>query len=174
MYGRYDVATQHNLADTVRMSGVDVTYKQALTFLPSWARGVQVFANGSSLRMTGPAAANFAGFVPRTGSWGASLTREKYNLRLRWTYAGRARRGPVAAGRSIDPATFNWSVARMLVDLNGEFRVHRNVTVFANLTNLNDAPVDLEISGPVTPEHAQLRQRQQWGAVWTFGVRGTF
>jgi MYXO-CTERM domain-containing protein len=31
------------------MSGVDFSYKQALTFLPSWARGVQVYANASAL-----------------------------------------------------------------------------------------------------------------------------
>ena len=62
----------------------------------------------------------------------------------------------------------------MLADLNGEYRLHRHVSIFANLTNYKDAPVDLEISGPSTPEHAQLRQRQQWGAVWTFGVKGTF
>ena len=128
------------------MSGVDVSYKQALTFLPAWARGVQVFANGSSLRTTGPAAANFAGFVPRTASWGASLTRLNYNVRVRWTYSGRDRRGPVAAGRGIEASTFNWASSRMLVDLNGEYRLHRNVSVFANLTNLDDAPVDLEIS----------------------------
>jgi outer membrane receptor protein involved in Fe transport len=174
VYDRYDVATQHNLADTARMSGVDVTYKQALTFLPHWARGVQVFANGSSLRTTGPAAANFAGFVPRTASWGASLTRPKYNVRLRWTHAGRARRGAVAAGRGIEASTYNWASSRTMMDLNGEYRVHQRVTLFGNLTNLNDAPVDLEIAGPSTPAHAQLRQRQQWGAVWTFGVRGTF
>lgn len=174
VYGRYEVQTQHNVAEVAKMSGLDVSYKQALTFLPHWARGVQVFGNGSSLRTTGPAAANFAGFVPRTASWGASLTRPDYNVRLRWTYNGRARRGLVAAGRSLESGTYNWASKRLLVDLNGEFRFYRHYVLFANLTNLRDAPVDLEIHGPNTPDHAQFRQRQQWGAVWTFGVRGTF
>ena len=52
-------------------------YKQALTFLPHWARGVQVFANASAQRATGPRSANFAGYVPRSGSWGISLTRRE-------------------------------------------------------------------------------------------------
>ena len=34
IYGQYQVSTQHNITDTVRMNGVDVSYKQALTFLP--------------------------------------------------------------------------------------------------------------------------------------------
>ena len=45
LYDPYQVSTQYNLDTTVRMEGVDVNYKQALTFLPRWARGVQVFAN---------------------------------------------------------------------------------------------------------------------------------
>jgi hypothetical protein len=35
------------------MTGLEFDYKQALTFLPQWARGVQVFANASALRATG-------------------------------------------------------------------------------------------------------------------------
>jgi hypothetical protein len=72
-------------AEVAKLSGVDVTYKQALTFLPNWARGVQVFV-------------------------------------------------------------------RRMMDLNGEYRVHRHVAIFGNLTNLNDALVDLEIAG-----HARAR-----------------
>jgi len=173
-YGAYDVATQYNLPGTARMTGLDVSYKQALTFLPSWAHGVSVFANASAIRTTGDAAASFTGFTPRTYNWGASLARDAYSLRLRWNYAGRARRALVAAGRSIDPATYSWNSKRLLFDVNGEYRFYRNFVAFANLSNVTDAPVDLEIMGASTPEHAQLRQRQQWGAVWTFGVKATF
>ena len=173
-YGAFDVATQYNLPGLARMTGIDFGYKQSLTFLPHWARGVSVFANASALRTTGEAAASFTGFTPRTYNWGASLARETYSVRLRWNYTGRARRGLIAAGRSIDPATYNWNSKRLLVDLNGEYRFTRRLSLFANLSNLGDAPVDLEISSPLTPEHAQLRQRQQWGATWTFGLTGTF
>ena len=81
-YGMYDVSTNHNLSTMVRMTGLEFDYKQALTFLPPWARGVQVFANASAIRATGEGAANFAGFIPRSGSWGWSLTRPKYVLRM--------------------------------------------------------------------------------------------
>jgi len=174
VYGGYDVATQFNLSETSRMSGFDISYKQALTFLPEWASGVQVFANTSSLRTEGPAAANFTGFVPFTANWGVSLMRSKYNVRMRWSYTGHARRGPVAEGRGIAPGTYNWASKRMIVDLNGEYRLTPRLALFASLANLGDAPVDLQIYGSNTPEHAQFRQRQQWGAIWTFGIKGTF
>ena len=173
-YAGYDAATQFNLATPVRMSGVDVNYKQALTFLPNWARGVQVFANASAQRMTGDEAGNFAGYIPRTYNWGVSLNRPSYNLRMNWNYSGRARAGIVAAGRSIDPGTYTWNSKRMIVDLSAEYRFHQRISAFMNLSNITDAPIDMEIAGPRTPDHAQFRTRSEYGAQWTFGVRGTF
>jgi hypothetical protein len=172
-YGEYEVSTQYNLPGSVRMTGLDFNYKQALTFLPSWARGVQVFANGSSLRATGEASANFAGYVPRSGSWGISLTRPKYNLRVNWNYRGRARRNMVT-GRGIEPGTFNWDSKRLYVDISGEYTFHRRFAVFANLRNVRDASDDVEIAGPSTPPHAQFRAREEYGSLWTIGVKGTF
>jgi len=173
VYDSYDVSTQTNLDSTVRMTGFDFNYKQALTFLPSWARGVQVFANASTLRTQGAAEANFAGFVPRTVNAGLSFTRDRYNLRVRWNHLGRSRRAQVT-GRGNESGTYNWGQARTLFDLSAEYALRRNVTLFANLNNLTDAPLDVEIHGPTTPEHAQFRQRQTFGSMWTFGVKGSF
>jgi TonB-dependent receptor len=173
VYDAYDVSTQTNLDSTVRMTGLDLNYKQALTFLPAWARGLQVFANASTLRTQGAAAANFAGFVPRTVNAGLSFTRDRYNLRVRWNHTGRNRRAQVT-GRGIEGGTYNWGEARTLFDVSGEFVLRKNVALFANLNNLTDAPLDVEIHGPNTPEHAQFRQRQTFGSMWTFGVKGSF
>lgn len=175
-YGPYDVATQRNVPGTVRMEGLDFNYKQALTFLPSWARGLQVFGNASSLRTTGARVANFTGLnaVPRSGSWGISLTREKYNMRINWNYRSRQRRAEVASGGSIEDGTYNWSSKRLQVDVLAEFYVYKKLAVFANLRNIGDAPDDLEIAGPSTPEPAQFRSRTTYGALWTFGIKSTF
>lgn len=174
LYAGYDASTQFNLPTPVRMSGVDVNYKQALTFLPNWARGVQVFANASAQRMTGDEAGNFAGYIPRTYNWGVSLNRPRYNIRANWNYSGRARAGIVAAGRSIDPATYTWISKRMVVDLSAEYRFHKRISAFMNLSNITDEPIDTEVAGPRTPDHAQFRARIEYGAQWTFGIRGTF
>ena len=173
VYAPYEVATQTNLDSTVRMTGLDLNYKQALTFLPTWARGVQVFANASTLRATGEASANFAGFVPRTVNAGASFTRGKYHLRARWNYTGRNRR-VLVTGRSIEAGTYNWGAKRALFDFSGEYLLRGNLTLFANLSNFTDAPLDVEIHGPSTPKHAQFRQRQTFGSMWTIGVKGSF
>jgi hypothetical protein len=93
---------------------------------------------------------------------------------MNWNYAGRKRQGPVAAGRSIEAGTFNWGSKRLVIDCNGEYFLGKRFSLFANLGNLSDAPSDLEIYGPSTPAHAQFRQRSNFGALWTFGLRGKF
>ena len=175
-YGIYDIATQQNISETVRMSGVDFNYKQALTFLPRWARGVQVFANATALRATGPAIANFSGLnmIPRSGSWGVSLTRERFNLRANWNYRGRQREGLIAAGQGIEPGTYNWTSKRLQVDLLGEYYFTRRLGFFANIRNLRDEPIDRKTAGPHTPKYAQFLSRAQIGALWTCGVKGTW
>ncbi|MES2697519.1 MAG: hypothetical protein V4773_28900 [Verrucomicrobiota bacterium] len=173
-YGRYDVSTQYNLQNQVRMTGFDFNYKQALTFLPSWARGVQIFANGSAQRAIGDETNALQNYIPRSGSWGISLSRPKYNLRANWNYRGKHRRGLVAAGRSIEPNTYNWGTKRLYIDLLGEYYFYKRIAVFANLRNVGDATEDFEIYNPSTPEHAQFRQREDFGSLWTFGIKGTF
>ena len=173
LYAPFQVSTQQNLASTVRTQGLDVNYRQALTFLPRWARGLQVFANGSAQRVTGPESDNFAGYIPRSGSWGISLSREKYNVRLNWNYLGRQRRG-IVTGRSIEPSTFIWGLKRSYIDLTAEYSLRRNFALFANLRNINDPTDDQETAGPSTPAEAQFRQRQDFGSLWTIGVKGTF
>ena len=173
LYDPFQVATQQNLTTTVRMEGVDINYKQALTFLPRWARGLQLFANGSAQRAAGEAAANFTGYIPRTGSWGLSLSREKYNVRLNWNYVGRQRRG-VITGRGIEADTYTWGAKRSYIDLTGEYSLTRRLALFANLRNVNDPTDDVEIHGPTTPAAAQFRQRAEFGSLWTLGLKGTF
>ncbi|MES2697322.1 MAG: carboxypeptidase regulatory-like domain-containing protein, partial [Verrucomicrobiota bacterium] len=141
VYDPYDVQSQYNLEGTVRTQGFDVSYKQALTFLPSWARGVQVFANASSQRLLGDENAQFAGFIPRSGSWGISLTRQKWNVRVNWNYRGRQRNAAVT-GVGIEPGTFNYGSKRMYVDVLGEYYVWKRIGLFFNLRNVGDATED--------------------------------
>lgn len=173
VYAAYDVSTQHNIERGVRMEGVDFNYKQALTFLPPWARGIQVFANGSAQRALGDANSNFAGYIPRSGSWGASLTREKYNVRVNWNYRGRQRNAAVT-GIGLEPGTFNWSSKRLYIDVLGEYYIWKRMALFANLRNVGDATEDVEIAGPSTPAPAQFRRRLDYASLWTFGIKGSF
>ena len=172
-FGAYEVATQHNIRDTVRMTGVDFSYKQALTFLPRWARGLHAFANVSSQRPVGDATANFQGFIPRKASWGVSLEREKFSLRANWSYQGRSRNGPVT-GASIPAGTYNYTVRRVFLDVLGEYQLTPRLGLYFTLRNVLDMPDQQEVDGPGVPQHATFRSAEFSGSLWTFGLKGTF
>ena len=80
----------------------------------------------------------------------------------------------IAATTGIEPETYNWGVKRLTIDLLGEYYFTRRLALFANLRNIGDATEDLEIAGPSTPPHAQFRQREDFGSLWTVGLKGTF
>ena len=175
LYENDNVVTQYNLSTRVRMEGLDFEYKQALTFLPQWARGVQTFANASAIRASGDGAANFAGFITRNYSWGLSLTRPKFSTKLNWNYRGAQRRGIIGVNlaNSIEANTYNWGSKRLYIDLTADYQLTRRFTAFMNMRNINDAFEDSKIYGPNTPSYAKFRNRTDYGSAWTFGIRGS-
>jgi hypothetical protein len=172
-YAPYDVATNYNLPSTVRMTGLEMDYKQALTFLPYWARGVQVFANASAQRATGAGSENFSGYVPRSGSWGISLSRQKFNVKLNWNYRSPARLGAVT-GRGIEAGTYEWRAKKLLQDIYADYALNRHLGLFMSMRNVGSTPEDVKRLGPNTPPIARFRQRQDYGSAWIFGLKGTF
>jgi hypothetical protein len=117
---------------------------------------------------------NFSGYIPRNGSWGVSLTRQRCNFRLNWNYRGRQRQGEIAVAPSIEPGTFTWNQKKMILDVQGEIYVQKQIAVFFSMRNALDATEDIEVSGPSTPPHAQFRSRQDFGSLWTVGLKGSF
>ena len=172
-YSSYEVATQTNLTTRVRMTGADISYKQALTFLPRWARGLNVFGNAAVQRSIGEASANFNGYIPRRLNGGLALVRDRFSLRVNFSHQSKNRLGEIT-GASIGPGTFNWRSSQTFQDVLGEYALTKRFAVYFTLRNIKDTPDQREVEGPLTPKEAQFRSREQGGSLWTFGVRGTF
>ena len=175
-FGPYEVSTQRNNPSVIRSEGLDFSYRQALTFLPQWARGFQVFANGSLAKSNTPKGfLGASGFneIPRYAAWGVSFTRPRYNLRVNWTW----REDQVLAavtGAGIEPDTYNYTPGFTKIDVLGEYMFWKRVAVFANLRNIGDIADRGTTAGPSTPQHATLRYQERYGSLWTIGVKGTF
>ncbi|MDP3068940.1 MAG: TonB-dependent receptor [Opitutaceae bacterium] len=175
LYEPYYVSTNHNIEGLVRMEGTEFNYRQSLTFLPPWARGVQVFANMTALRSTGDRTASFASLQPRVYNWGVSLTRPKYNVRMNWNYRGVRRGALIAASpRSIEADTYTYISKRLYIDLSAEYKLYHRITLFGSMRNMGDATEDTKRYGPSTPKHARFLSREDFGSLWTFGLKGTF
>ncbi|WP_414663137.1 carboxypeptidase regulatory-like domain-containing protein [Horticoccus sp. 23ND18S-11] len=174
LYGKFDVETQYNVPGTVRMEGTSLNYKQAITFLPDWARGIQVFGNVSTQRRTGALVGNAGfNFFPRSGSWGVSFTRERFSVRGNWNYRS-ARQGAAVAGVGLPSDNYTWVPKRVTLDAQAEFTFARRYAVFASMRNLTAEPEETQIYNSLTPAPARFRNQIDYGALWTFGIKGTF
>ena len=150
-YGIYQVVTQFNAQNPIRMKGIEVGYRQALTFLPNWARGLNFFANFSSQR-----AKNSFDYLqsmnPMTINWGLSLVRPKFNIRINENYRGIQRAAAVASTtRGIESGTYNYKPKRLYIDVSAEYYLKRSLGVFISIRNIGSATEDTKIYGPNTP-----------------------
>jgi TonB-dependent receptor len=168
-YGQYPVATKVNSPLNVRMTGYELNYRQALTFLPSWVRGVQFFANITSQRAKDTD--ELVDMTPFSANWGLSLTRPKWNLRINENYRGQKRTSAVT-GSGIEAGSYDYFKKRLFIDVSGEYYLRPALGLFLSIRNLNNAPEDEKIYGPSTPAYARFRAREAYHPLWTVGLKG--
>lgn len=174
LYLPFDVATNRNSAYPVRVSGISFNYKQALTFLPTWARGLTLTANELSQRVEGVDTPNITTslFVPWTVNAGLRLDRERFSLMVNGNYRARTRQLQIAA-----TGAWVYYARRINIDVEGTYWLNRNKSlgVFLNGLNLRDeSDNNNEVIGNGTPRGARSRNWWQYGVLWTLGLRGSF
>ncbi|HUR59051.1 MAG TPA: TonB-dependent receptor, partial [Opitutaceae bacterium] len=176
LYLGYDLVTMSNVGDA-RITGVEFSYRQSLTFLPDWARGFQVFVNGSRMSLSGSAAAEFDGFNPSTYAAGINYVRPRFFIKLSGTYQGETRRtlNAVSAANGIPAETYNYQDARRRYSLAVQYSLTKHASLFGNVTDLGGGfnPTSLRYA-PGTPEYAKISRYQELGSTITVGIKGTF
>jgi TonB-dependent receptor len=177
-YLDYDVATTTNVG-SAKITGCEFGYKQALTFLPDWARGLQVFINHTKMTLGGENASDFSGFNPKNTSWGVQLTRPRFVVKLNCSIMGETRRAPVAASAAsgIPAGTYLWQGEYRRYTLSGEYRFSRRFGVYWSFGDFDTKgfnPVQRRYATPTTPDYARYQRIQEWGMTVTAGIKGEF
>ena len=176
----YELRTRDNGNEPTRIRGFEFNYKQPLTFLPHWARGVQVFLNYTRLQLSGSNDSDFTGFNPETISYGVNLTRPRYSVKFLMQVQGETRRAPVGvnATTGIPENTFLWQGAKERPTLTADFRVTKNVSLYGSISDFFGGGFkDVQRrypDGGTTPAYARFQRVQEWGYAATVGVRGQF
>jgi outer membrane receptor protein involved in Fe transport len=156
-----------NLGEAMSLSGTELNYQQALTFLPSWARGFSIFANGTLLRKDGPDA-TFTSLYRRTANWGGRYSRARFSAGMNWNNLSSRSLpfGPPNGVRHTKPST--------TLDLNAEFRITPQVSVYYNARNITNAKYRREVFNSLTPAYARPYQDIENGSKMSVGVRARF
>lgn len=170
-YLGYQVTTPFN-AGSAQVRGLDVNYRQTLTFLPGWASGFTVFANGTALHLQGAPNADFTNFISREVNWGVSYAQRRFAVSLNWNYRGREREGSLA----FDPSGAGYQYFDSRLETDGQVSVNltQHVSLYLSGRNITNKPWDQENYSPVTPGYAKLLRREDFGAIWQLGLKGSF
>ncbi|MBI4623445.1 MAG: TonB-dependent receptor [Verrucomicrobia bacterium] len=166
----YEISTLGNGGDAT-MKGIEIAYKQNLTFLPDWARGFQVFANWTKRELSGSRTADFSGFFPSNISWGVNFVRPRYAVRFSSTYREELR-GPLR----VQPDIYDWSRANLSYQASVECRIGKHLEVYATWQDFNDKDsiIGLKQFNAKTPDYAKDRQTLAAGPKAVVGIRGEF
>lgn len=149
-----------------RVTGYGFAYQGKI----AW--GFSAFANGTFLHLQGSRFANFKNFIAKSINWGLAYDNRRISAKLNWNYRGRERLSALSGFG--DDSAYEYFKPRLYLDANLEFRLTNHFGVFLNGRNITNVPQDDQRYGAATPVYAQLYRREMFGAVYTFGFKGTF
>lgn len=169
-YAGWQVNTRINAGDA-RVSGIELSANHSLAPLGGWGQYFRVFANATKLELKGNRGADFSGFLPKTLNWGVTYSRKPIILMAKWNWRDRQQTTPYP---TFGPDANNYLDSLIHLDLNLDYQLRKNVSLYLNGRNVfNVPPVTLRY-GSQTPEYAKVGQTKNYGAIYSIGVKGSF
>ncbi len=163
-FAPYTFRTTVNSADEQTFKSMDLAYNQTLGFLPSeYLRGINfnvAFSRAYADRRR-------AGLAPHRVTSRLGYAYRKFNGSIGMVYRP-------DAPDSTTYGQYQGAITQFDVSLN--WRLNRFATLYAQIRNITGKPVLWYHTAPgvVEGEQRALRQLQEYGANWVFGVRGQF
>jgi iron complex outermembrane recepter protein len=169
------IMTENKGAATVK--GLELSYRQSLTFLPDWARGFQVYGSYTHLRLSGSNASDFDNFTPTTASWGIDFLRNRFLIRLTCAYQTATRQAPTAANAAngIPEGAYRIQGAQRRYTLNAQYSLSRHLAIYGTFYDL-DGGFTLNNTrwAPGVQDYARPYQYRKYGSNFTIGIKGAF
>ena len=173
-FGNYSLRTQLNSGDAT-VTGFEFSYKQALTFLPHWARGLDTFVSFTKVERRGGVLADFSSFTPKSGSGGVTFARGRFLIRTTVTYRAEQAQSAVAASATIPEGTFQYLAAATRWNIYGEYNLRRGVSFFYSVNDVGGFEVPQYRYGPNSRfGYTKFLRGIDEGSFTSIGIKGTF
>jgi iron complex outermembrane receptor protein len=170
----WGVSTTINSGDA-RIEGVEFNFIRPLTFLPGWGKYFTIKANGTQLRLSGARATDFRGFIEETGNFNIGFSKKPFSANLTFNYRGRQKNAPQTGGQYGATAGFyEYYAPRTFVDVSGEVKLTKNISMFAGVRNLFNKHQVLQRYNDVTPDYAKGFRYEEFGVAMSVGIKGSF
>ncbi len=175
--GDYEIISQQNSALKAAINGFEWNWRQSLrpfAQLPSWARSLGFFVNGTHLRISGPGLSSFSGYSTRIINWGASFARGNFAVKVNVTSSNGPRNAVVAANSATPAGTYSGLDPRVLVGGSIEYRINKKFTVHFSGQNLSNAIYKSMTFSPGAPLYTRPTQFRDNGIEYVLGLKGEF
>ncbi|MES2697005.1 MAG: TonB-dependent receptor [Verrucomicrobiota bacterium] len=172
-YADYVIRKTEN-GGKAELSGVELSWRQTLLFIPVVGKRLQAFANLTSLSLDGDNPQDFMEFSPRNINAGLGYVHPRFAIKLNMHNNKWVRRSVLAAGGNNRPDSFTYRAPSTRLDFSAEYRITKWLSVYYSVRNLTAEPVRLEIRSPGQPEYMRPRNYQFVAANHTLGIKGSF
>lgn len=158
-YIGYEVVTQRNIEGSRRFRGMEIEYRQGLSFLPGPLRGLNVFANYTRNYAT----VRRGGLAPHHVSAGFSYSYRRLgvNAKAIWT----------PDTQWTQNITTRYREERILTDVGASWRLSNKTSLSVSARNVFNTPYRIMNDGP---EGKTITLHESFGAMWVMSIRGTF
>ncbi len=170
-YVGWDFRTVRNVG-AARITGLEIDFRRTvnLPFLPAWARGISVFANGSQSHLEDNGLSEFGNYIRRQASWGVIFENRRVSANAKFNYRGRQRMG----AQTFAPGAYDYYQPRLYLDINAALRFSRHLSLFINGRNVTNEPQNNDRFGAGTPGYNAIRKVERFGGQFTAGIKGTY
>lgn len=173
-YVGWAVSTTINGGDA-KIEGFEINFIRPLTFLPGWGQYFTIKANGTKLNLSGPNATDFRGFIEETGNFNIGFNKKPFSANLTFNYRGRQKNAAQTGGQyGSTNGFYEYYAPRTFVDVSGEMKITKNMSVFAGVRNLFNKQQVLQRYNAATPIYAQNYRFEEFGIAMSVGVKGSF
>lgn len=170
------------------ISGAEFNLVRPLTFLPGFARNFTLKANGTMIHLSGDNTPDFRGFISKVGNFSVSYNKRPVSFNLNFNYRGRQKGTVITApavqtGAQYVPASpapayatpfFEYYAPRWNVDLSGDYKISKALSLFASVRNLLNKEQVIERFNAATPDYAHGFREEKFGVSISAGVKGSF
>ncbi|RXK54850.1 TonB-dependent receptor [Oleiharenicola lentus] len=173
-YVGWGVTTTVNVGDAT-IEGAEFNLIRPLTFLPGWGKFFTVKLNGTKLRLGGPNAPDFRGFIEETGNFNIGFNKKPFSANLTFNYRGRQKNAPQTGAQYGATAGFyEYYAPRTFVDVSGEVKLTKNMALFAGVRNLFNKQQVLQRYNDVSPTYSKSFRHEEFGIAMSVGIKGSF
>jgi TonB-dependent receptor len=165
------------------LTGLELSYRQDLLFLPKWLQKTQLWVNYTHLAVGGKNAEDFTGFTPDTISWGVNHIRPRFSLSLSFAYQAETKKSWV----SVTPGTtaanylpvlpekiYDYQASYLLCGLNAKYSFSRAFHVFVNWNDVFAGDRYVYRRSSESPAYSEKYQRYVTPSYIMVGVGGRF